>query len=50
MALIMGRRNPFMNYGPLNFPRDNFIKSDNTAESLHKLNSKPKTSDMDFDE
>ena len=46
----MGRRNPFMNNGPPTIPRDNVIKSDNTAESLHLLNSKPQTSDMDFDE
>ena len=46
----MGRRNAFMNNGPLNFPRDSVIKSDNATESLHQLNTKPKTSDTDHDE
>ena len=44
----MGRRNPFMNNGPLNIPRDNVIKSDNTIKSLVQLISKPKTSYMDL--
>lgn len=46
----MGKRNSFMNNGPLAIPRDNVIKFDISTESLHLLNSELKTSNKDFNE